>query len=333
MAEDEGFPSVDLYYDGVFIPNPLVYFNYELKSIRDLDFKAMSWSDFKRLIGSLAESSLSTERIYFCPAQERFSNGLNALQNDCDYYAFLETAYEGKQLVNLYIDYMDEPLFEWLEKEDPESDNEAVEMNDEEDVDSQLYDNEKWEHEEDEEVVSIKRTTNDHFLNKLCPIEFEDEEDEGPQRTVFPVHDATKDWKEMTPVIGMKFANPVLKFSLSNYAVANGYDLYYEKNDKDRLLVKCCKNRIPSCPFRLWASWMKNERTFQIKSLQSEHTCGRAFKLGSIITYKWIGTHYVNEILQRPKLSLRKMKSEISMKYNLNVTIGQCRNAKKFCII
>ncbi|KAL4564918.1 hypothetical protein LXL04_028994 [Taraxacum kok-saghyz] len=181
------------------------------------------WSDFKHLIGNLAELSLSTECIYFCPAQERFSNGLNALQNDCDYNAFLETAYGGKQLVNVYIDCMDEPLFEWLEKEDPKSDNEAVEKNDEEDVDSQLYDNEKWEHEEDEEVVSTKRTTNDHFINKLYPIEFEDQKDEGPQRTIFHVHNSTKDWKGMTPVIGMKFANPgVLKFSLSNYAVANG---------------------------------------------------------------------------------------------------------------
>lgn len=77
---------------------------------------------------------------------------------------------------------------------------------------------------------------------------------------------------------------------------------------------------------------MKEERTFQIKSLQSEHNCSRAFKLGSIVTYKWIGKQFVNEILERPKMSLRKMKAQVSKKFNINVSVGQCRNAKKFAL-
>nr|KAJ0211232.1 hypothetical protein LSAT_V11C400184900 [Lactuca sativa] len=128
--------------------------------------------------------------------------------------------------------------------------------------------------------------------------------------TVYPRHDATQEWRKMKLELGMRFSSPSeLKLSLSNYAVANGYDLYYEKTDKDRLLVK------PQCPFRLCASWMKDDQTFQIKSLTEDHSCSRAFKLGSIVTY-----------------NLRKMKAMVSKLFNINVSVGQCRNAKRFAL-
>ena len=37
----------------------------------------------------------------------------------------------------------------------------------------------------------------------------------------------------------------------------------------------------------------------------------------------------MNEILTRERISLREMKAEMSLKFNINVTIAQCRNAKK----
>nr|KAJ0196948.1 hypothetical protein LSAT_V11C700363610 [Lactuca sativa] len=77
---------------------------------------------------------------------------------------------------------------------------------------------------------------------------------------------------------------------------------------------------------------MKEEHTFQIKSLIIEHKCSRAFKLGSIVIYKWIGKQFVNDVLESPKLSLRKMKSLVSKRYNINVSVRQCRNTKKLAL-
>ncbi|XP_052623735.1 uncharacterized protein LOC128129082 [Lactuca sativa] len=139
----------------------------------------------------------------------------------------------------------------------------------------------------------------------------------------------------MVPVLGMKFANPLeLKLCLTNYAVKNGYDLWFEKNDHQKLLAKCCKykknKKSKSCPFRLWATWMKNERSFQIKSLIDRHNCARVFKFGSIVSYKWIGTHFMNDILQKPKMSIRKLKAKVSKRFNLIASVGQCRNARKY---
>nr|GEX41847.1 hypothetical protein [Tanacetum cinerariifolium] len=41
-------------------------------------------------------------------------------------------------------------------------------------------------------------------------------------------------------------------------------------------------------PFRLYASWMFNEHSFQIKSFISEHKCCRNYNLRSLVTYKRI---------------------------------------------
>ncbi|GJX27846.1 hypothetical protein Tco_0235925 [Tanacetum coccineum] len=40
------------------------------------------------------------------------------------------------------------------------------------------------------------------------------------------------------------------------------------------------------CPFRMYASWMSNEHSFQIKSLISEHKCIRNYNLGSLVSYR-----------------------------------------------
>lgn len=87
-------------------------------------------------------------------------------------------------------------------------------------------------------------------MNKLCPIEHDDE-DSNEQLVVYLRHDATQEWKKMEHELGMRFSSTVeLKSSYNNYVVAYGYDLYHEKNDKDVLLVKCCKEKNPQCPFR-----------------------------------------------------------------------------------
>ncbi|CAI9298582.1 unnamed protein product [Lactuca saligna] len=70
----------------------------------------------------------------------------------------------------------------------------------------------------------------------------------------------------MVPVIGMKFGNPIqLKLCVTNYAVKNEYDLWYEKSDHNRLLVKCCKGKKnknnKGCPFRLWSYGKELRRT------------------------------------------------------------------------
>ncbi|CAI9286322.1 unnamed protein product [Lactuca saligna] len=124
--------------------------------------------------------------------QMRLSEGLQTLRNECDYSEFLEVANDHKH-VDVYIDHDNEPIFKWIQKEEPD-DEEVVYL--EKDVDYVLEDNESCEHEEDDSAISSKRifkkTYNDQFLNKLCPIVVVDEDEEGNELpTICSRHDAT----------------------------------------------------------------------------------------------------------------------------------------------
>ena len=102
-----------------------------------------------------------------------------------------------------------------------------------------------------------------------------------------------------------------------------------QKNDSRRLLVKCCSGQ---CKFRLWASWMSEENSFQIKSLIDDHNCARNFKMGSIVSYARIGSHFTSKFLQKQKMSVRLLKEEVKQKFGIDVSMGQCRRAKKYAI-
>ncbi|GKE86985.1 hypothetical protein Tco_1564460 [Tanacetum coccineum] len=83
------------------------------------------------------------------------------------------------------------------------------------------------------------------------------------------------------------------------------------------------KKNMPVCGFRLWASWMNNEHSFQIKSLHEEHKCSRNYKLGSLVTYKWIAYHFSKEIINDPFIPYIKIKDQIRQKFLIDVCLGQ----------
>lgn len=52
--------------------------------------------------------------------------------------------------------------------------------------------------------------------------------------------------------------------------------------------------------------------------------------MGSLITYAWIGSHYTTKILARQKMSVRKLRLVVIKKFHIQVSLVQCRRAKKY---
>ncbi|CAI9265507.1 unnamed protein product [Lactuca saligna] len=102
-----------------------------------------------------------------------------------------------------------------------------------------------------------------------------------------------------------------------------------KKYDRTRLLVRCSKG---ACTFRLWASWMSDEESFQIKSLKAYHDCSRNFMFGSLVTYAWIGSNYTKDIVESQKISVRKLRLKVMAKFGIQVSMGKCRRAKKYAL-
>ncbi|KAL4579562.1 hypothetical protein LXL04_015713 [Taraxacum kok-saghyz] len=78
-----------LHYQGTFILEPLVYFDPKTVSITDLDLQAMSFASFVSHLEKLID--MRCKYLYFCLSSEVWlSQGIHALQNECDYSEFIE---------------------------------------------------------------------------------------------------------------------------------------------------------------------------------------------------------------------------------------------------
>lgn len=77
---------------------------------------------------------------------------------------------------------------------------------------------------------------------------------------------------------------------------------------------------------------MGGEKSFQIKSLTSSHSCARNFRLGSIVTYKWIGSHFMHEFVNKQKVTVRVLREEVKAKFGIEVSMSQCRRGKKYAL-
>nr|KAJ0211487.1 hypothetical protein LSAT_V11C400221130 [Lactuca sativa] len=310
------YVSADFHYNGFFSPNSLVYLDPVKTNVRDVDFGGFTYKEFLMWLTKLTNGAC--DNVYYCMRKESLCEDIRRIDSDADYWEFVETVYS-----------LESDIFDWVDNKFLADGKgyESDELDEEDNKDSEVSMTMEYEHEwNDEEEHTFDKTVGDPFLDKLSG----HITNNGKLKdVVFPIHNENQEWEQMVPVLGMKFSNPLeLKLCITNYAVKNGYDLWYEKSDHERLLVKFCKGK--GCHFRLWATWMSSEKSFQIKSLNDMHNCARVFKFGSIVTYKWIAKHFMNHILQKPKMSIRKLKAKVSKKFNLIASVGQCRNARKY---
>ncbi|KAL4567396.1 hypothetical protein LXL04_022980 [Taraxacum kok-saghyz] len=166
----------------------------------------------------------------------------------------------------------------------------------------------------DEDDIDLNEK-NGHDVNQADHAHM-DEENQEQVGVEFRDHDPTADWREMKPELGECYEPPAqLRIALTNFAVRGGYQIYFEKSDRNRVIAKCGskyrEKEEEQCPFRLYAAWKFNEMTFQIKGLVDIHLCDRNCNFGSLVTSSWIAKHYLKDIISKPKMTLREMKVDV----------------------
>nr|GEW09698.1 hypothetical protein [Tanacetum cinerariifolium] len=140
------------------------------------------------------------------------------------------------------------------------------------------------------------------------------------QNEKFPIYDQQTHWK---------LKKPKFKECLTYYALANGFSLWIDKSTSKKVIAKCRKRKEvikdahigkqrafkkipfndekPVCKWRCYGKMMKNEASFQVRSLVDEHTCVRNFQHDAIV-----------ELVMK--------------KYKCIVSRTQCRHAKSFAL-
>ncbi|CAI9272629.1 unnamed protein product [Lactuca saligna] len=265
------YVSVDFHYNGFFSPNPLVYLDPVKTNVRDVDFGGFTYKEFLLWLTKLTNGEC--DNVYYCMRKESLCEGIRRIDSDADYWEFVETVYslESDSLeseLDVYIDHRNEPILDWADNEFLE-DGKGYELDEEDDKDSEVSMKMEYEHEwDDEDEHTFDKTVRDPFLDKLSGHISDDDEEEANngklKDVVFPVHNENQEWEQMVPVLGMKFSNPLeLKLCITNYAVKNGYDLWYEKSDHERQKIKGQSWDLTICPtIRLKLSKLKDLQRF-----------------------------------------------------------------------
>ncbi|GJZ68941.1 reverse transcriptase domain-containing protein [Tanacetum coccineum] len=130
----------------------------------------------------------------------------------------------------------------------------------------------------------------------------------------YPIYDDLTHWKLKKPKLGEKFPT-VDKFKecLTYYALANGFSLYFERSNKEKIIDKCGQRK-------------------EVVSLIDDYCCVRNFNYGRLISYKWLGRHFGDKIRMNPQITLDQIARLVKKKYKCIMSKTQCRNAKKFAL-
>ncbi|XP_028103349.1 uncharacterized protein LOC114302516 [Camellia sinensis] len=125
--------------------------------------------------------------------------------------------------------------------------------------------------------------------------------------------------------VGMKFKNAqVFRNALKEWQVHQRYDLKWVRNENKRITAMCKQE----CGFRIHASLMQNESTFQVKSLQPVHSCGRTYD-NHLVTLRYLSQKYLERLKNSPNIDILAMQKDIHRELMVDVSKSQVCKAKR----
>ncbi|KAL4559625.1 hypothetical protein LXL04_031768 [Taraxacum kok-saghyz] len=281
--------------NGTFVRHPCGYVGGDEVLFPNTHWAGMTVQECYQLIEDRTDEPV--EKLYYCVPGMPLSTGIRWIDYDVDYAFWLDTGEENGEIA-VYADNSGMALDEWWDEdmnlavsEDEsglEDDEGATEGGQSQpqggngngqsqpqggnrngqsqsqggNGNGQSQPQGPVDEIEHDDIIPMDKTKDDAFLSKLCPSAVDNdgnnsESDEELEN--YAIFNEEVHWKKQVPILGMRFqSRKQLKNMLCNYAVANGYQLCFKKNDTKRLLVLCCKGE---CHFRSWATWMP-ETTF-----------------------------------------------------------------------
>jgi hypothetical protein len=101
------------------------------------------------------------------------------------------------------------------------------------------------------------------------------------------------------------------KDAMKEWALLNGRDIRYVKNDKLRCRMKC---NGESCEWMAFVSKVGCEETYRLKTYPGDHTCGRTFK-GYLASSSWVAEKLSTNMKMGESKKLAHVIEDVKEKY------------------
>ncbi|XP_028065583.1 uncharacterized protein LOC114268592 [Camellia sinensis] len=163
----------------------------------------------------------------------------------------------------------------------------------------------------------------DNSFDKLRSLHSSFDEDSHYTRIKYPIF-SESDMHNPTFQLGMEFKTNVLfRDSVKEYTIKWEKQITFTKSDKQRVRAEC----KPSYPWVCYASFVKGEEVFRIKTFVDEHTCNRTFDVPHVIS-RWIVNKYWEKIRSNPTWPIKSLANTITTEHNVKVDLQKVRRAK-----
>ena len=98
----------------------------------------------------------------------------------------------------------------------------------------------------------------------------------------------------------------------------------FVKNDKLRVRAKC----QPPCKFTAYLAKLPMEMSYQLKTLNFEHTCTRSYK-NPRCTAKFLARKLMKKVRRQHDIKLKDIQEAVHEKYVVNISAGKARRARE----
>ncbi|RYR48329.1 hypothetical protein Ahy_A07g034348 [Arachis hypogaea] len=157
---------------------------------------------------------------------------------------------------------------------------------------------------------------------------YEGDSDDMIKKRRYPKYNEAEMSREYVFKVGLEFKSlGQFKDAIREYALLNGRDIRYIKNDKVRCRVGC-RGKKGKCRWMAFTSKVGGSDCFRLKTLNGKHTCGRDYS-GRLASSSWVSQKIVTNISRGEEMKISIVIQTIHDKYMANILVTKAYWARR----
>ncbi|WVZ21992.1 hypothetical protein V8G54_000536 [Vigna mungo] len=242
-----------------------------------------------------------------------------------------------------------------LGEDDEEEDSEGEEFHDNESEEEDLYDvtvqcdngrykgNVREQHESrvldssessdnENNMDGVRGLSDNEWLSDELISDVEDnevEEDGGSskKKTTFPTFTMPRSMDGYKWEVGTFFAEKKeFMDGIRTYALSNGRNMKFVKNDKKRIIVKCLGGQ-GKCNWYAYCAFRIDVNAWQLRKVVDSHICSRDFNV-KLMTSKWLSERMEKSVRENPTMKVMDIRDKVTRKWNVGISRNMAFRAR-----
>ena len=122
----------------------------------------------------------------------------------------------------------------------------------------------------------------------------------------------------LTFQLGLLFPDGnTLKLAIKEYAIQNGKDIYFKRNEPQGIRAQCSKEKV--CPWVCYAAKRDDTEDFIIKTYNPVHKCSRSTK-NRFATSDWLANNYAINLKCRKRWNVEDFMSQVKKDHVIDMS-------------